>query len=81
MRFALRALEMPVGLEKRLLGQILGVVMVADAVVGVAVDVAQMRAVEIGELPIELRLGLLADLLAHSSHTTPCTDLSTPHAA
>ena len=66
---ALRALEVAVGLQERLLGQILGVVMVADAVVGVAVDVAQMRAVEVGELRVELRLGLLAGLLGHSSHT------------
>ncbi len=39
-RFALRALEMTVGLQERLLGQVLRVVMIADAVVRVAVDVA-----------------------------------------
>ena len=71
-RFALRALEVPVGLQEGLLGQVLGVVMVADAVVGVAVHVAQMRPVEIGELGVELRLGLLADVLGHSLHPTPC---------
>ena len=70
-RFALRALEVPVGLQERLLGQVLGVVVVADAVVGVAVDVAQMRAVELGELRVELGLGLLAVLLGHSLHTIP----------
>src|SRR5665213_608148 len=65
---------MAVGLQERLLGQVLRVVMIADPVVGVAVDVAQVSTVEIGELRIELCLGLLADLLAdlltHSSHTT-----------
>jgi hypothetical protein len=30
----------PIGLKERLLGQVLGVVMVADPVVGVGVDVA-----------------------------------------
>ena len=45
--FALGALEVTVGLKEGLLGQILGVVVVADAVVGVAVDVAQMGAVEL----------------------------------
>ena len=67
-RFALRALEVAVGLQERLLGQVLGVVMVADAVVGVAVHVAQMRPVELRELRVELRLGLLGDLLGHSLH-------------
>src|SRR5947208_17005842 len=43
--------------------------MVADAVVGVAVDVAQVRAIQLGELSVELLLGLLAALLWHSSQT------------
>ena len=50
---ALRALEVAVGLEEGLLGEVLGVVVVADPVVGVAVDVAQMRAVELGEVAVE----------------------------
>ena len=45
--FALGALEVAIGLQERLLGQVLGVVVVADAVVGVAVDVAQVRPVEL----------------------------------
>ena len=53
---AARALEVAVGLEERLLGQVLGVVVVADAVVGVAVDVAQVRPVELAERAVELEL-------------------------
>ena len=49
-RLALRPLEVAVGLEEGLLGEVLGVVVVPDAVVRVAVDVAQMRAVELGEV-------------------------------
>ena len=44
---ALRALEVAVGLQERLLGQVLRVVVIADAVVRVAVHVAQVRPVEI----------------------------------
>ena len=55
-RLALRALEVAVGLEEGLLRQVLGVVVVADPVVGVAVDVAQMCAVEIGEIPVQALL-------------------------
>ncbi len=42
-----RSLEVPVGLKERLLGQILGVVVVAHPVVRVRVDVAKVRAVEL----------------------------------
>ena len=42
-RLALRALEVPVGLQEGLLGEVLGVVVVADPVVRVGVDVAQVR--------------------------------------
>jgi hypothetical protein len=55
-RLAPGALEVPVGLEKRLLGEVLGVVVVADSVVGVGVHVAQVRAVELRELAVELDL-------------------------
>ena len=47
------ALEVPVGLQEGLLREVLGVVMVAHAVVRVAVDVAQVRAVELGEVAVE----------------------------
>ena len=50
-RLALRALEVPVGLQERLLGEVLGVVVVADPVVRVRVDVAQMRPVELRRRP------------------------------
>ena len=55
-RLALRALEVPVGLEEGLLREVLGVVMVAEPVVRVAVDVAQMRAVELREVPVQTLL-------------------------
>jgi hypothetical protein len=55
-RLALRAVEVPVGLEERLLREVLGVVMVADAVVRVAVDVAQMRAVQLREVAVQALL-------------------------
>ena len=51
-----RALEVPVGLQKRLLGQVLGVVMVADPVVAVGVDVPQVRLVQLRKAPVELGL-------------------------
>ena len=50
------ALEVPVGLQEGLLGEVLGVVVVADPVVGVGVDVAQVGPVEILEGAVELRL-------------------------
>ena len=49
----LGALEVAVGLQERLLGDVLGVVVVAEAVVEVAVDVAKVRAVELAELRVE----------------------------
>ena len=55
-RFPLGALEMPVGLQEGLLGEVLGVVVVADAVVAVRVDVAQMGAVELREGCVQLEL-------------------------
>ena len=55
---AQRALEVPVGLQEGLLGEVLGVVVVADPVVAVGVDVAQVAAVELGEASVELRLVL-----------------------
>jgi hypothetical protein len=45
------------------IGQVLGVVVIADAVIRIAVHVAQVRTIEIGELRVELRLGLLLGLL------------------
>jgi hypothetical protein len=53
-RLAAGALEVPVCLEEGLLGDVLGVVVVADAVVGVRVDVAQVIAIELLEGAIEL---------------------------
>src|SRR3954453_8925735 len=55
-RLAQRALEVAIGLQERLLGEVLGVVVGGDAGVGVAVDVAQVRAVEVAELGVQLRL-------------------------
>ena len=53
---SLRAREVPVRLQERLLGQVLGVVMVAHPVVRVRVDVLQVRLVERGEVGVELGL-------------------------
>ena len=55
-RLAQRALEVPVGLQEGLLGEVLGIVVVADAVVAVGVDVAQVGAVELGEASVQLSL-------------------------
>src|SRR4051794_11459277 len=63
-RLALRPVEVAVGLEERLLRQVLGVVVVAGAVVAVAVDVAQVRAVELAEVAIEP--GLVCERLLHA---------------
>ena len=52
------ALEVAVGLQEGLLGEVLGVVVVADPVVGVGVDVAQVVAVELLEGAVELGLRL-----------------------
>ncbi len=51
------AIEVAVGLQEGLLGEVLGVVLVADPVVGVGVDVAQVGPVEVLEGAVELRLG------------------------
>ena len=69
--FPLSPLEVAIGLQEGLLCEVLGVVMVANAVIGVAVDVAQVCLVQLGELGIELRLRLRLGLVAHSLHTTP----------
>jgi hypothetical protein len=53
------ALEVAVGLEERLLGDVLGVVVVADPVVRVRVDVTEVIAVELLEGAVELGLRLL----------------------
>ncbi len=75
LRLALRALEVPVGLQERLLREVLGVVVVAHPVVRVGVDVAQVRLVERGEVVVEaaasaprppLRVG------RHAPDPTPC---------
>src|SRR3954468_19153985 len=63
-RLALRPVEVAVGLEERLLRQVLGVVVVAGAVVAVAVDVAQVRAVELAEVAVEP--GLVCERLLHA---------------
>ena len=51
--FALRTLEVPVRLDEGLGGEVLGVVVVARAVVGVVVDVAQVLAIELREVAVE----------------------------
>ena len=56
---------MPVGLKERLLGEVLGVVMVPDPVVAVRVDVAQVGPVELREPRVELRL-VLGEWLEHN---------------
>src|SRR5437763_1999171 len=55
-RLRARPCEVAVGLKERLLRQVLGVVVVADPVVAVAVHVAEVGAVQLGELAVELRL-------------------------
>src|SRR5436305_2183167 len=54
---ATRPVDVTVGLQEGLLGEVLGVVLVADPVVGVGIDVAQVGSVEILEGAIELGLG------------------------
>ena len=49
---------MAVGLQKGLFGDVLGVVVVADAVVGVGVDVAEVVAIKLLEGSVELGLRL-----------------------
>ena len=76
LRLALRALEVPVGLQERLLREVLGVVVVAHPVVRVGVDVAQVRLVERREVVVEaLLLRRLAGSLRvgrHAPDPTPC---------
>src|SRR5205823_3206188 len=72
-RFALGPLEVAVCLQECLLRQVLGIVVVSDAVVGVAVHVSEVSPVELRELGVELRLGLVTGLLAHSLHPTPAS--------
>src|SRR3954470_14087834 len=65
MRLALRPVEVAVGLEERLLRQVLGVVVVARAVVAVAVDVARVGAVQLAEVAVEP--SLVCERLLHAS--------------
>src|SRR5207344_3464195 len=55
-RLAPSPVEMAIGLQERLLGEVLGVVLVANPVVGVGIDVAQVSAVEVLESAVELGL-------------------------
>ena len=55
-RFLAGPRKMPVGLQKCLLGQVLGVVMVADPVVRVRIDIPEMIAVELLEFAIDFGL-------------------------
>jgi hypothetical protein len=55
-RLASRPFEVPVGLEKGLLGEVLRVVMVADPVVRVGIDVAQVGSIQVLEGTVELGL-------------------------
>src|SRR3954452_24342241 len=70
-RFGDCPLEMTVGLEERLFSEVLRVVVVGDAVIRVAVDVAQVRAVELGELSVQRRL-------VDGSHGASLTTLRLP---
>jgi len=55
-RLGQRPGEVTVRLEEGLLGEVLGVVVVPDPVIAVAVDVPQVQAVELRELAVELGL-------------------------
>src|SRR5947209_12150539 len=61
---------MPIRLQERLLGEVLGVVVVADPVVAVRVNVTQVRAVQLGEASIQLRL-VLRDDVGHGMGAYP----------
>src|SRR5262245_52991098 len=63
-----RPLVVAIGLQEGLLGQVLGVVVIANPVVGVGVDVPKVRSVELRELLIELRL-------VHASEPTQAAGL------
>src|SRR5215208_7162702 len=86
-RLAPGSLEVPIRLEERLLGDVLGVVMVTDAVVRVRVDVAQMVAIELLEGAIELcfrlpRLAVVSGdlllLIGHRASVLPVMPPSSP---
>src|SRR4051794_33642522 len=66
--FLLGAREVAVRLQERLLGQVLGVVVVADAVVRVRVDVLQVCLVELAEVGVELGLVRCG---GHAARTLP----------
>src|SRR5215208_5399422 len=68
-RLALGAVEVPVGLQKGLLGEVLGVVVIAHPVVGVGVDVAQVCPVQLREVAVEAFL--VGRGLHSSSQPTP----------
>src|SRR3954454_19361304 len=72
-RLPLRTVEVPVCLQEGLLGQVLGVVVVARAVVAVAVHVAQMRAVELAEVAVEACLVACRGGLLHARSLLPPT--------
>jgi hypothetical protein len=55
-RLPQRALEVTVGLEKGLLGEVLGVVVVAHPVVAVGIDIPEVRAIDLGEPSVKLTL-------------------------
>src|ERR671910_584081 len=67
-RLALGALEVAVSLEEGLLREVFRVVVIAHPVVGVGVDVAEMRLVEIGEVAVE---PLLVGHCLHSARSLP----------
>src|SRR5262245_16047583 len=67
-RLPQRPLVVAIGLQEGLLGQVLGVVVVAHSVVRVGVDVPQVLPVKLRELPIELGL-------VHASEPTQAADL------
>ena len=78
------ALEVAVGLEEGLLGDVLGVVVVPDAVVGVRVDVAQVVAVETleGAVEVGLRLSVVASRgLIRVGHISSVPDHAAPSLA
>ena len=68
--FTQSAFEVAVRLEEGLLGEVFGIVVVADAVVAVRVDVAQVDPIELCEASVELRLGLWCDFF-HSTGAYP----------
>src|SRR5215204_5583043 len=75
-----RPLEVPVRLEEGLFRDVLGVVVVADPVVGVGVDVSQMIAIKLLEGTVELGLRLLSwsQALLQFGHTASVPALMPP---